>query len=882
MLKKLQKFFEFLDSSPNSLGVKAANLAKMQRGGFSIPPALVIRTKDIHAWLDGLEIFKCAIRDWRQWAGNAYPDSLKELQKEILRQRPASAWDRIFHRTKNILPSKESLVIIRLNLPGLEDSGGPLTGNTNVVLENPDSEKLWSVFLDVLSSAYSESTARNVLAAGIDPANFRPNIFLQIFVETKISGTSMSRHPSQLFTPPPRTIPAYSANPAPFGSTQWVEAAAQPAILDSSLQRSATFHEDSSEEASPTALISFWHQLRSAVIYADEILGGPAEVKWVFDGKVFWIIKASLIATKEAQLARISSPGHVWTRAESFVQIPGSLTPISWSLLQSNIALSTGLLTKTLGISSRKSQISAVCIDGYVYQDPKFLSYPDNLRISLQHYIRPSNRTIYRNIGVLLNYLGRRLKGINQSYCRSILGIEFLVRILSPAGNRIIATWGNQKEKELDALNNFATRQNAALTGVLSDTQLYNLITELQLLTASFLRTDFLIHFIKKTLFEAISNLWQGLGLDRTVYPHLFRTGKNNLALRLNGEMQKFCDALRIDPFAGQFIEKLSLSSNLDAATLAGDFLQPQNQILWKDFLLAHSHVCPTWELSKPSWGESPSQLAPLFSALTTSSDLPRQKFVETKSTMESRLRIAADLAGDGTSVPDTLRCVALVEKLMAMGEEQYDLAGKYLTPMKALLRRAAESLLSKKLITNVSDAFYLTIEEILWGLRGKSGYLGLLAAKRRQQQKLVSGRAPTQFPASPAVLYQTASRSSGTLNGEPITRGIAQGIVCLADGFSEAKNIVPGSILVLRTPNRTLVPLFPMIGGLVTGSGDFLSPGIVAARESGIPTISGVSFEEMAKFSGKKVHMNGATGEIILIEESGLHVDQTSALREY
>jgi phosphohistidine swiveling domain-containing protein len=211
----------------------------------------------------------------------------------------------------------------------------------------------------------------------------------------------------------------------------------------------------------------------------------------------------------------------------------------------------------------------------------------------------------------------------------------------------------------------------------------------------------------------------------------------------------------------------------------------------------------------------------------------------------------------------------------MAVEEEQHYLTGKYLLPAKVLLRLASESLVSMGVIEKISDCYFLTIDEILCSLRGKSPYLGLLIDKRREETVACGVRVPMTFPLDAVPPLNPATRFSSTLSGTPMNQGIAQGVVCIAEDFEQTKGIVPGSILVTRTPNPTLVPLYPVIGGLVTCSGEPLSAGMVAAREYSIPAISGISMEHLAKFAGKKVHMNGATGEIILIEEAGPHSER-------
>ena len=64
-------------------------------------------------------------------------------------------------------------------------------------------------------------------------------------------------------------------------------------------------------------------------------------------------------------------------------------------------------------------------------------------------------------------------------------------------------------------------------------------------------------------------------------------------------------------------------------------------------------------------------------------------------------------------------------------------------------------------------------------------------------------------------------------------------------------------------------VTLFPAVSGLLVEKGSILSHSAIVARELGLPTIVGVKGLCAKVNKGQRVKMDGATGRVIILEET-------------
>lgn len=67
--------------------------------------------------------------------------------------------------------------------------------------------------------------------------------------------------------------------------------------------------------------------------------------------------------------------------------------------------------------------------------------------------------------------------------------------------------------------------------------------------------------------------------------------------------------------------------------------------------------------------------------------------------------------------------------------------------------------------------------------------------------------------------------------------------------------------------------PYFPLLGGVVTEIGGFLSHGAVVAREFGLPAVVGVQGVTQLVSQGDIIRIDGALGTITIIQKTSAEV---------
>jgi pyruvate,water dikinase len=104
----------------------------------------------------------------------------------------------------------------------------------------------------------------------------------------------------------------------------------------------------------------------------------------------------------------------------------------------------------------------------------------------------------------------------------------------------------------------------------------------------------------------------------------------------------------------------------------------------------------------------------------------------------------------------------------------------------------------------------------------------------------------------------------AGTMSGLPASGGVAEGLARVLDaGGKDSDQLVAGEILVARTTDVGLSPLFLVAAGVVTELGGPLSHAALIAREYGVPAVVNVQGVMTAIRTGDRLRVNGDQGTV-------------------
>jgi pyruvate,water dikinase len=149
---------------------------------------------------------------------------------------------------------------------------------------------------------------------------------------------------------------------------------------------------------------------------------------------------------------------------------------------------------------------------------------------------------------------------------------------------------------------------------------------------------------------------------------------------------------------------------------------------------------------------------------------------------------------------------------------------------------------------------------------------LGEVVRMRRAEFARDEGRPdpPVSFVGRPPSVV-LAPAAGVALRGLPASGGVVQGIARVIDArASDSGDLAPGEVLVARTTDIGLSPLFLVAAGVVTELGGPLSHAALVAREYGIPAVVNVPGAATAIKTGDLVRVDGDRGIVERLDSRG------------
>ena len=206
-------------------------------------------------------------------------------------------------------------------------------------------------------------------------------------------------------------------------------------------------------------LAPFWDKLWKRAQAAEKIVGGPADLEWVWDGQQLWFVQARPIATEEARLAA-RAPARRWTRELTLERFPEPFTPMGWSVLQDALAVNLRTLDRRFGVVAKHPSDMAVSVRGTIYSDPKFFAFPSGVRIRWAMHLNPLSPSLWKTFWALARSAGRALRGRGGSVSRALLGLDLVQGLLGAQAHSIETGWAHHRDGNLRRLDRFNDQFN--------------------------------------------------------------------------------------------------------------------------------------------------------------------------------------------------------------------------------------------------------------------------------------------------------------------------------------------------------------------------------------------------------------------------------------
>ncbi len=187
---------------------------------------------------------------------------------------------------------------------------------------------------------------------------------------------------------------------------------------------------------------------------------------------------------------------------------------------------------------------------------------------------------------------------------------------------------------------------------------------------------------------------------------------------------------------------------------------------------------------------------------------------------------------------------------------------------LRGLLREYGRRLVDAGVFTAPDDVFFLLVDELQETELLGPDVPALVARRRAEQRRLVGVVPPTMFSGSwqPSSTSAPALVGGDTLRGVGVCGGRVRGRVRIVRPDT-IDDLQPGEILVAEVTDVGYTAAFCYAAAVVTELGGPMSHAAVVAREFGFPCVVDVQGATRSLPQGALVEVDGAAGEIRVLE---------------
>ncbi|MBM3270551.1 MAG: phosphoenolpyruvate synthase [Candidatus Sericytochromatia bacterium] len=279
-------------------------------------------------------------------------------------------------------------------------------------------------------------------------------------------------------------------------------------------------------------------------------------------------------------------------------------------------------------------------------------------------------------------------------------------------------------------------------------------------------------------------------------------------------------------------------------------------------------------DITRPRWAERPDALVPILLGDIEHFEpgAGKRRFEQGRQEARDKER---ELLGRLRALPDgeekAEEAGRMIERLRTFSGyreyPKYGMVSRYFVYKQALLEEA-ERLVAARVVREIEDIFYLTIQEIQDVVATKTVDDRLIASRKdafRSYQALTPPRVLTSDGETLAGAYRRGDLPEGALPGLPVSAGTVEGRARVVLEMAEAR-LEPGDILVTAYTDPSWTPVFVAIEGLVTEVGGLMTHGAVIAREYGVPAVVGVEHATRRIRDGQRIRVHGTDGYVEIL----------------
>lgn len=372
---------------------------------------------------------------------------------------------------------------------------------------------------------------------------------------------------------------------------------------------------------------------------------------------------------------------------------------------------------------------------------------------------------------------------------------------------------------------------------------------------------------------QSLSKRW--LGDDQEVHL-LNKSLPGNVTSQMGLDLGDVADTGRQYPEVIQYLKEAEDNSFYEGFSRiqGGDIFRKEFEL----FIHQYGMRCPgEIDITKPRWRESPTMLVP--SILSHIHNLKpgehQEKFndgkIEAEQTAQSILKRVRQTRGGIVKQRWMSRLIAIYRNRMGIRELPKYVIVRHLDLYKQAILEEADQLVNKGVLKHQTDAFYLTLDEILSLLENRFAgdvyeVINLRKKEYERYQKLTPPRVMTSSGEIITGRRRDIEAPAGSLIGTPVSPGVTEGYARVVLSPEKA-NLKPGEILIAPFTDPGWTTLFNSAQALVMEVGGLMTHGAVVAREYGIPAVVGVDEATKKINDGQYIRVDGTQGYVQILD---------------
>ncbi len=793
------------------LGGKGANLFRLQKAAFRVPPGFVVDT-DATAALDDPETVSAIV----------------------------SAWSALN-------PSGAVAVAVRSSATDEDGSERSFAGQHETVLNIRDRGALLGAIADCVASLHSESAAAYRKEAGVAGAQMA--VVVQRMVEAAFAGVAFSVDPVD-----GQERVVIEAVPGTGERLMAGTARGERVLVDRS-SLAVTGREPAegglvTEEAA--------REIAEAALRAEALFGAPQDIEFAHDGEELWLLQSRPITAARARAGEVSEfdtptdDDTFWTSANVQEVLPGLLTPLTISLSQNTSRVGYNLGFQQLGLLDRDEW------------RPFMGTFYNRAFLNLTVTRLIADRSPGGSADVVeQQYLAGDEGAETSDRERWLRRLRFKAKSALPLAKNLLTVQGTAEriDRQTRALEReIAALDTATLSGAALDDAFERVLTH----TANIFGTHLQVSGIASTSFELVARLVRPVlreGTDARM-PGLFSGMHGVESAQIGLDIWNLATVAR-----NTGIEGTVLSGEFDP----GDSSLPDGwRAAWRTFLARHGHRgLNEMEASARCWRREPK---PVMTMVASYLSLPAgHSPPETLRRQETeRLRLTKAIARRMNPVRRRVFRKALsdAQDWVSLRERTKSVIVRAARIPDYLMPAMQGRLVAKGVIDAPEDIYFLARDELREAMRAATpeGLQDRVVRRRKEYERSRHIILPDRFRGRPTPLEPAEmGEESATLRGTPVSPGIATGRARVILDPATDSPLEPGEILVAPVTDAGWTPWFALASGLVVDMGSALSHGSTVAREYGLPAVVNVHTATREIRSGDLVTVNGNAGTVTI-----------------